>query len=70
MVDAPLDFIPLHIRGGYILPTQRPGNSTLFTLVEHLILFANVLILGDLLKIGSLYHWQPRATNGTYCGIR
>lgn len=29
-LDAPLDFIPLHIRGGSILPTQQPANSTLF----------------------------------------
>jgi alpha-glucosidase (family GH31 glycosyl hydrolase) len=28
VLDAPLGFIPLHIQGGYILPTQRPANST------------------------------------------
>ena len=27
-LDAPLDFIPLHILGGHILPTQQPANST------------------------------------------
>jgi len=27
-VDAPLYHIPLHIRGGYILPTQEPANNT------------------------------------------
>jgi len=27
-VSAPRDFIPLHVRGGYILPTQEPGNNT------------------------------------------
>ena len=25
---APLDYIPLHIRGGYILPTQDPDVTT------------------------------------------
>ena len=27
-VDAPLDVIPLHVRGGYILPIQEPANTT------------------------------------------
>ncbi len=27
-VSAPRDFIPLHVRGGHILPTQEPGNNT------------------------------------------
>ncbi len=27
-LDAPIDFIPLHVRGGHILPTQEPGNTT------------------------------------------
>lgn len=27
MLDAPLDYIPLHIRGGYVLPTQNPKGS-------------------------------------------
>lgn len=28
VVQAPLDFIPLHVRGGSILPTQEPAVST------------------------------------------
>ena len=27
-LNAPIDFIPLHIRGGYIIPTQQPGMNT------------------------------------------
>lgn len=27
-VDAPRDFIPLFVRGGYIIPTQEPANNT------------------------------------------
>ncbi|EMG49651.1 GAM1 Glucoamylase 1 [Candida maltosa Xu316] len=27
-LDAPLGHIPLHIRGGYIIPTQEPGYTT------------------------------------------
>lgn len=29
-VDAPLSIIPLHLRGGYILPTQQPANTTVY----------------------------------------
>ena len=27
-LDAPLDHIPLHVRGGYIVVTQEPANTT------------------------------------------
>lgn len=30
-LQAPLNFIPLHIRGGYIIPTQKPANNTSFS---------------------------------------
>ncbi|CAC5405509.1 Probable maltase-glucoamylase 2,Alpha-glucosidase,Sucrase-isomaltase, intestinal,Lysosomal alpha-glucosidase,Probable alpha-glucosidase Os06g0675700,Maltase-glucoamylase, intestinal [Mytilus coruscus] len=30
-VDAPLPIIPLHLRGGYILPTQQPANTTVYS---------------------------------------
>ncbi|XP_052104332.1 sucrase-isomaltase, intestinal-like [Mytilus californianus] len=30
-VDAPLSIIPLHLRGGYILPTQQPANTTVYS---------------------------------------
>ena len=30
-LDAPIDYIPLHIRGGYIIPTQEPANTTVFS---------------------------------------
>ena len=30
ILDAPLDTIPLHVRGGYILPSQEPANTTKF----------------------------------------
>lgn len=30
MLDAPMDYINLHVRGGQIIPTQNPDNSTMF----------------------------------------
>lgn len=30
-LDAPLNYINLHVRGGYILPTQKPANNTSFS---------------------------------------
>ena len=32
-IPTPMDQINLHVRGGYILPTQQPANSTVFRLV-------------------------------------
>ena len=28
LFDAPRNQIPLHVRGGHILPVQQPGNTT------------------------------------------
>ncbi|XP_077984553.1 sucrase-isomaltase, intestinal-like [Glandiceps talaboti] len=30
-LNAPMNYMPLHVRGGYILPTQEPGRSTVYT---------------------------------------
>lgn len=30
-LNAPLNFINLHVRGGYIIPTQKPDNNTSFS---------------------------------------
>ena len=29
-LDAPLDHINLHVRGGFVLPTQEPANNTVY----------------------------------------
>ena len=34
-LDAPLDHIPLHVRGGHIIPTQEPANNTAFRWLAH-----------------------------------
>jgi alpha-glucosidase len=30
-LDAPLEHIPVHVRGGSIIPSQKPGNTTKMT---------------------------------------
>ncbi len=30
-MNAPLNFINLHVRGGYIIPTQEPANNTFYS---------------------------------------
>ncbi|XP_048581459.1 sucrase-isomaltase, intestinal [Nematostella vectensis] len=29
--DAPIDHIPVHVRGGHVIPTQEPANNTMFS---------------------------------------
>ena len=37
-VDAPLDVLPLHVRGGYAIPLQVPGTLLLFK-YQHQVLY-------------------------------
>lgn len=30
-LNAPLDYVNVHIRGGYVIPTQKPANNTSFS---------------------------------------
>ena len=39
-VEAPLDLIPLHLRGGHILPLQQPGLNTMKSRANPLELLA------------------------------
>ncbi|CAH3034609.1 unnamed protein product [Porites lobata] len=54
-VDAPLDHIPLHIRGGYILPIQEPANNTVFSRKKPMGL---IVALGDNKKAEGKLFWD------------
>ncbi|XP_033634862.1 maltase-glucoamylase, intestinal-like [Asterias rubens] len=52
-IPTPMDQINLHVRGGYILPTQQPANSTVFSRVLPFGLI--VALDGDQSARGRLY---------------
>jgi alpha-glucosidase (family GH31 glycosyl hydrolase) len=62
-LTAPLEFIPLHVRGGYILPTQEPATSTMFSRSNPLGLIAALDDGGN--AVGSLF-WDEGDTPDTY----
>ncbi|NWH25903.1 MGA protein, partial [Grus americana] len=53
ILPAPLDHINLHIRGGYILPWQRPANTTFYSRKNPMGL--TVALNDDLFAEGQLY---------------
>ncbi|GAB0193757.1 sucrase-isomaltase, intestinal [Grus japonensis] len=53
ILSAPLDHINLHIRGGYILPWQRPANTTFYSRKNPMGL--TVALNDDLFAEGQLY---------------
>lgn len=62
-LSAPLDFIPLHVRGGYILPTQQPANSTVFSRENPMGLI--VALDDDFKAVGNLF-WDDGESQDTY----
>lgn len=62
-IPAPLEFIPLHVRGGYILPTQEPALSTMFSRSNPMGLIAALDDNGN--AAGSLF-WDEGDTPDTY----
>ncbi|XP_070541629.1 maltase-glucoamylase-like [Ptychodera flava] len=62
-LDAPYDYIPLHVRGGYILPTQQPANSTVYSRVLPFGLIA--ALDDDGMATGSLF-WDDGDSIDTY----
>ena len=60
-LDVPLEFIPLHVRGGAVLPYQQPANSTLFSRLNTMGLL--VALDDDLSATGSLF-WDDGESQG------
>ncbi|XP_077867590.1 sucrase-isomaltase, intestinal-like [Saccoglossus kowalevskii] len=60
---APYHYIPLHVRGGYILPTQEAANSTVFSRLKPFGLI--VALYDDLNAKGSLF-WDDGDTVDTF----
>jgi len=63
LLSAPENFIPLHVRGGYILPTQAPANSTVFSRNSPMGLIVALDDTGS--AVGSLF-WDEGDTVDTY----
>nr|XP_006826058.1 PREDICTED: sucrase-isomaltase, intestinal-like [Saccoglossus kowalevskii] len=60
-LDAPMDYIPLHLRGGYILPTQEPNITTVLSRFNS---FGLVVALGeDDTAIGNMF-WDDGESRG------
>lgn len=62
-LSAPLEFIPLHVRGGYVLPTQEPALSTMFSRSNPMGLIAALDDNGN--AVGTLF-WDEGDTPDTY----
>ncbi|XP_072039745.1 sucrase-isomaltase, intestinal-like [Amphiura filiformis] len=65
-LDAPMDYIPLHVRGGYILPTQEPDITTTASRNKPM----GLIVAMDDLKsaLGDLF-WDDGDSIGQYFSI-
>ncbi|XP_078486588.1 sucrase-isomaltase, intestinal [Ciona intestinalis] len=54
-LSAPMDYINLHIRGGYILPTQEPAVTTYYSRQND---FGLVVALDDNMKASGDLYWD------------
>uniref|UniRef100_A0A8C0F366 alpha-glucosidase n=1 Tax=Bubo bubo TaxID=30461 RepID=A0A8C0F366_BUBBB len=63
VLPAPLEHINLHIRGGYILPWQRPANTTFYSRKNPMGL--TVALTDSLFAEGQLY-WDDGVRIGMY----
>ncbi|XP_033117884.1 maltase-glucoamylase, intestinal-like [Anneissia japonica] len=54
-LDAPIDKINLHIRGGYVIPTQEPGNTTHHSRQNNMGLIVALPEYGNDLAVGDLF---------------
>jgi len=61
-LDAPLDHIPLHVRGGHIISTQEPANNTVFSRKKPM---GVVVALGDGGKAQGALFWDDGESTDT-----
>jgi len=62
-LNAPLNFIPLHIRGGSILPTQEPANSTMWSRANPMGL---IVALDDTSQASGMLFWDDGESIDTF----
>lgn len=60
---APMDTIHLHVRGGYVLPTQQPANTTVYSRLNPLGL---IVALDDNYEASGDLFWDDGETRDTY----
>ncbi|XP_022104698.1 maltase-glucoamylase, intestinal-like [Acanthaster planci] len=59
---TPMDEINIHVRGGWILPTQEPANSTVYSRTNP---FGLIVALDDSQKATGKLFWDDGETKGT-----
>ena len=63
MIDAPLDTIPLILRGGYILPTQAANVTTTLSRLND---FDLLVVLDETMQAEGELYWDDGNTIDTY----
>ncbi|CAH1800510.1 unnamed protein product, partial [Owenia fusiformis] len=63
LLNAPMDVIPLHIRGGYILPTQDPATTTMASRTNAMGL---IVALDDAMAASGELFWDDGETLDTH----
>jgi len=63
ILSASMDFIPLHVRGGNILSTQTPANSTVFSRLNPMGL---IVALDDTSQASGTLFWDDGESINTY----
>jgi alpha-glucosidase len=62
-LNAPLNVIPIHVRGGHILPTQQPANSTMWS---RSLPMGLLVALDDAQKATGSLFWDDGESVDTY----